>query len=178
MEMSIKITRKKGDVDIKDVKAFAKTLAKRNVTSGVHKQEGQQVNYYSGTKVIDYACYNEFGGTKEGQPPLSNPPPRPFVRVKESRDLRNNIKRETRDIMNVIIHEKYKGNKVTKVNYLLGSIGTLYVNEMLDRINNSPSLYQGNAPRTIEQKGFDHPLVDTMLLAKSLRYKVNVINGK
>lgn len=178
MEMSIKITRKKGDVDIKDVKAFAKTLAKRNVTSGVHKQEGQQVNYYSGTKVIDYACYNEFGGNKG-----NNPPARPFVRVKESRELRNNIKRETRDIMNVIIHEKYKGNKVTKVNYLLGSIGTLYVNEMIDRINNSPTYFAKvglgqNAPRTIEQKGFDHPLIDTMLLAKSLRYKVNVINGK
>lgn len=169
MNMRIKIERKKGDIDFKDVDAFAKALAKRNVTSGVHKEEGQQVNYYSGTKVIDYACYNEFGGNLG-----NNPPPRPFVRVKESRELRNEIKRETRDCMKVIIHEKYKGNKVSKVNYLLGSIGTLYVNEMIDRINNSPSLYQGNAPRTIEQKGFDHPLVNTMLLAKSLRYKVNM----
>lgn len=174
MRMSIKIERRKGDIDIKDVKAFAKALAKRNVTSGIHKEEGQQVNYYSGTKVIDYACYNEFGGTKEGHPPLSNPPPRPFVRVKESGELKYNIKKETKDIMRVIIHEKYKGNKVSKVNYLLGTIGRLYVNEMIDRINNSPNLYQGNAENTIRIKGFDHPLVDTMLLAKSLRYKVNM----
>lgn len=173
MKMSIKVTRKK-NIDVKDVENFAKALAKRNVTIGVHRQEGQSINSESGTKVIDYACYNEFGGTKEGQPPLSNPPPRPFVRVKESRELKSNIKRETRDVMKVIIHEKYKGNKVKHVNYLLGSIGTLYLNEMIDRINNSPSLYQGNAPRTIEQKGFDHPLIDTMLLAKSLRYKVNM----
>ena len=168
MKMSIKVTRKK-NIDVKDVENFAKALAKRNVTIGVHRQEGQSINSESGTKVIDYACYNEFGGN-EGD----NPPPRPFVRVKESRELKSNIKRETRDVMKVIIHEKYKGNKVKHVNYLLGSIGTLYLNEMIDRINNSPSLYKGNAPRTIEQKGFDHPLVDTMLLAKSLRYKVNM----
>lgn len=168
MKMSIKVTRKK-NIDVKDVENFAKALAKRNVTIGVHRQEGQSINSESGTKVIDYACYNEFGGN-EGD----NPPPRPFVRVKESRELKSNIKRETRDIMKVIIHEKYKGNKVKHVNYLLGSIGMLYLNEMIDRINNSPNLYQGNAPRTIEQKGYDHPLVDTMLLAKSLRYKVNM----
>ena len=76
--------------------------------------------------------------------------------------------------MKVIIHEKYKGNKVSKVNYILGSIGTLYLNEMIDRINNSLTLYQPNAPSTIDKKGFNHPLVDTMLLAKSLRYKVNM----
>ena len=169
--MRIEITRKKGDIDFKDVDAFAKALAKRNVTSGVHKQEGQQVNLRSGTRVIDYACYNEFGHPHDNP---TRPPRRPFVRVKESRELRNEIKRETRDIMNTFIHEKYKGNKVTKVNYLLGSIGTLYVNEMIDRINNSPSLYQGNAESTIRIKGFDHPLADTMLLAKSLRYKVNM----
>lgn len=167
--MRIEITRKKGDIDFKDVDAFAKALAKRNVTSGIHKEEGQQVNNRTNTKVIDYACYNEFGGNLG-----NNPPARPFVRVKESNELKNNIKRETRDIMKVIIHEKYKGNKVAKVNYLLGSIGTLYVNEMIDRINNSPSLYQGNAESTIRIKGFDHPLADTMLLAKSLRYKVNM----
>lgn len=177
--MSIKITRKKGDVDIKDVKNFAKALAKRNVTSGIHKQEGQQVNSVSGTKVIDYACYNEFGGNLG-----NNPPARPFVRVNftEGSKLKSEIKRETKDIMKTFIHEKYKGNKVTMVNYLLGSIGTLYVNEMIDRINNSPTYFadiglEHNQPSTIKQKGFDHPLVDTMLLAKSLRYKVNVING-
>jgi len=176
MEMSIKVTCKKGDVDIKDVKAFAKALAKRNVTAGIHKQEGQQVNSVSGTKVIDYACYNEFGHG-------ITPPQRQFVRVKESRELKGDIKRKTKEVMNVIIHEKYKGNKVQKVNYLLGSIGTLYVNEMLDRINNSPTYFAEvglgqNAQSTINRKGFDHPLIDTMLLAKSLRYKVNVINGK
>ena len=53
---------------------------------------------------------------------------------------------------------------------------------MIDRINNSPTYFADrglgeNAPSTIEQKGFDHPLIHTMLLAKSLRYKVNVING-
>ena len=69
MEMSIKITRKKGDIDYKDVKAFAQVLAKRNVTSGIHKQEGQAVNSVSGTKVIDYACYNEFGGNLGNNPP-------------------------------------------------------------------------------------------------------------
>ena len=173
MKMSIKVTCKK-NIDLKDVENFAKALAKRNVTIGMHRQEGQLFSYYSGTKLIDVACYNEFGGTKYPDKPLQNPPPRPFVRVKESRELKSNIKRETRDIMKVIIHEKYKGNKVKHVNYLLGSIGTLYLNEMIDRINNSPSLYKGNAPSTIEIKGFDHPLIDSMQLAKSLRYKVNM----
>lgn len=165
--MGIKIIRKKGNVDIEDVKSLAKALEERNVTIGVHKEEGQAINSRSETKVIDYACYNEFGGNKG-----DNPPARPFVRIKQSEELRNAIKLWHKKIKNTL-YKSIKGKVALTAKRLYEEVGKLYMHQMWHRLQFSSQFYNGNAPRTIEQKGFDHPLVDTMLLFKSLRYKVN-----
>lgn len=163
--MGVKVIRKKGNVDIKDVKALAKALGERNVTIGVHKEEGQAINTRSETKVIDYACYNEFGNGE-------NPPARPFIRIKQSEELRNAIILWHKKIKNTV-YKNLKGKIALTARRLYEEVGNLYLHQMWHRIQFSPQFYKGNAPRTIEQKGFDHPLVDTMLLFKSLRYKVN-----
>jgi hypothetical protein len=182
--MQIIVSRKKGDVDIKDVKNFAKALAKRSVTIGVHKAEGQKTNEISGTKVIDYACYNEFGGNKNitiggttSNIADNNPPARPFVRVASDEQLRDKIKKTSKEEFNKVAKNKYKGKARALVQNIYGEIGKLYLEKMTDRLND-PGLYPYlmNAQSTIENKGFDHPLIDTGLLGKSLKVKIRVGN--
>ena len=170
MQMKISITRKKGDIDFKDFQAFTKALEKRSVTIGVHRAEGNRVNDISGARVIDYACYNEFGNG-------NHPPARPFVRVKEDRQLRDNIKSKEKFILDGYIQNKFIDNKVSMAQNLYGEIGKLYLKEMFNRLEDSNQFYIGNAPRTIKQKGFDHPLIDTALLGKTLRVKVRIGEG-
>lgn len=182
--MEIIVTCKKGDVDIKDVKSFAKSLAKRSVTIGVHKAEGQETNTISGTKVIDYACYNEFGGNKNitiggtiSNIANNNPPARPFVRVASNEKLRANIKKTSREEFDKIAKNKYKGRKDKLVQTVYGEVGKLYLKAMTDRLGD-PGLYPYlmNALSTIRNKGFDHPLIDTGLLGKSLKVKIRTSN--
>ena len=58
--MAVKVIRKKGNIDIKDVKGLAKALSSKEVTIGVHKEEGAKLNPETQTPVIKYACWNEF----------------------------------------------------------------------------------------------------------------------
>ena len=106
--MAVKVIRKKGNIDIKDVKGLAKALSSKEVTIGVHKEEGAKLNPETQTPVIKYACWNEFGThhitkhkymfVRHGKIAVINEgsdisiPARPFVRVKNSRELRNAIK--------------------------------------------------------------------------------------
>lgn len=167
MQMKISVTRKKGDVDFKDFQAFAKALKKRSVTIGVHKAEGNKTNEISGTKVIDYACYNEFGNG-------NNPPARPFVRVKEDRKLREDIKAKERSTLEKFAQNKFADNKVSMVQELYGEVGKLYLKEITNRLEDSLNYFPENKPSTVRQKGFNHPLIDTTLLGNSLKAKIRV----
>lgn len=169
--MRTEIIRKKGDVDIKDIKSFVKLLANRYVTVGVHKAEGSRKNSISGTKVIDYACYNEFG--HEG-----HPPERSFVRrLAHDNEAKQDIKDKQIEEMKKISKAHYKGNKVNLINNLYGEIGKVALKRMTFYIEN-PSTFIGNAERTVKNKGFDHPLLDTGLLVKSLKAKVRGGTGR
>lgn len=177
MQMKIEIKRKKGSVDSKDISAFIKALKKRSVTIGVHKTEGNKVNDISGTKVIDYACYNEFGGYKKGGVLNfdNNPPARPFVRFLVDEELKGKLRKKSDEELNKIIANHYKGRKDGLVQTLYGEIGKLYLEKMRNRFDDPNAYpYLMNAAATIKNKGFDHPLIDTTLLAKSLKIKVRI----
>lgn len=188
INMTVKVFRKKGNVDIKDVKKLAKALKEREVTIGVHKEEGQALNPETQTPVIKYAQWNEFGTehkakhnyrfTRHGQEvfiPAGSDigiPKRPFVRVKNSPELRNAIKLWHRKIkMGLYKNLKYStGGRVA--NELLGEVGRLYLHQMWHRLQFSSRYYPQNKPLTEKLKGFNHPLIDTGTLFQSLRYKV------
>ena len=59
------------------------------------------------------------------------------------------------------------------VNEIYGEVGRLYLHQMWHRLQFSLKYYKENKPLTEDLKGFNHPLVDTGTLFKSLRYKVN-----
>lgn len=189
--MAIKVIRKKGNVDIKDVKGLAKALQSHYVTIGVHKEEGQTLNSETQTPVIKYAQWNEFGTThitkhkyrfvrhgKYVEIPEGadiSIPPRPFVRVKNSRELRNAIKLWHRKIKKGFYRDlsHKRANGVAKE--LLSEVGRLYLHQMWHTLQFSKSPegnFLENAPLTEYLKGFNHPLIDTGTLFKSLRYKV------
>lgn len=170
--MDIEIICKKGDVDIKDLKSFSKKLAKRSVTIGVHKAEGNKINDVSKTKLIDYACYNEFGHP-ENAGADGRPPSRSFVRkIANDSKARNEIKQKEYDEMTKIAQAHFKGNTNEMINNMYSEVGKVALDCMIYYIENSSQFYIGNADRTIKNKGFDHPLLDTGLLVKSLRVKI------
>lgn len=187
--MGIKIIRKKGNVDIKDVKNLVKALKERDVTIGVHRAEGQKLNPETQTPVIKYACWNEFGTNhitkheynfvRHGQKVVINKgsdisiPPRPFVRVKNSSELRRAIKLWHRKIK-FRLYKNLKNSTGGRVaNELLGEVGRLYLHQMWHILQFGSNEHLPNAPLTEYLKGFNHPLVDTGTLFKALRYKVN-----
>ena len=175
--MRIEIIRKKGDVDIKDLKHFGRMLSNRSVTIGIHQNEGQKVNFWSGTKVIDYACYNEFGHP-ENAGADGKPPSRKFVRrLLYDSDTLEKIKAKGREHIHRIARNRYKdtGGKMAKDLY--ADIGLIGLEQMQYYIADSFTWAIPNAPKTIKKKGFDHPLHDTGLLATCLRAKVRGKNG-
>ena len=167
----IKVIRKKGDVDIKNLKLFNKHLSNFSVTVGVHKEEGQKTNFWTGTKVIDYACYNEFG--HEGKPPE-----RSFVRrVTKDKDVLDDIKKTGLNEFKKISrwHYKDKGGELTKKLY--SKIGTVVLKQMQYYFDDSKNIFLENAESTIKRKHTDYPLIDTGLLASSIKAKIRGKNG-
>lgn len=185
--MTVKVFRKKGNVDIKDVKNLAKALASREVTIGVHKEEGAKLNPETNTPVIKYACWNEFGTNhitkyrykfvrhgKYVEIPQGSDisiPERHFVRVKNSEELRNAIKLWHRKIKKGLYKNLSHKRSDGVANELLSEVGRLYLHQMWHILQSGKDL-EPNAPLTEYLKGFNHPLVDTGTLFQSLRYKV------
>lgn len=190
--MAVKVIHKKGNVDIKDIIGLSKALKRANVTIGVHKKEGQTLNPETQTPVIKYACWNEFGThhiTKHKYKFVRHNkyvvipegsdisiPPRPFVRVKNSEELRRALKlwhkRMSHNFWRHVTHSTVNG----AVNEMYGEVGRLYLHQMWHILQSSKSPegdFERNKPLTEFLKGFDHPLIDTGTLFKSLRYKVN-----
>ena len=189
--MAVQVIRKKGNVDIKDVKGLADALSARQVTIGVHKEEGQTVNPETGTSVIKYACWNEFGThhvtkhrykfVRHGKVVVINEgsdisiPARPFVRVKNSAELRNAIKLWHNKIKKRLYKDLSHKSANGAADELLGEVGRLYLHQMWQILQFSKSpegTFPENAQLTEHLKGFNHPLIDTGTLYQSLRYKV------
>lgn len=167
--MAVKVIRKKGNISLKRLSGLYDELAKRNVTIGVHKEEGQAINSESGTKVIDYACYNEFGthhitqhqytfeshGERVSIPAGKDIsiPARPFVRISHLPELRTAIKKRQGELFRELIAKKFKGGNISNANYLYKEIGKIYQEKMLDRITKGFVGEAPNKPLTLFLKG-------------------------
>lgn len=110
--------------------------------------------YPDGTPVAKVAFWNEFGV------PSRNQPPRPF--------FRNMIAEKSPEWPDMIADLAKKNNLDGKKT--MGQIGEIIAGQVKESINNfsSPAL----SPKTIKQKGFDKPLIDTGIMVDSVVSKV------
>jgi hypothetical protein len=110
--------------------------------------------YPDGTSLPTVAAQNEFGD------PAKKIPPRPFFRttISKNSDEWGNLVAKAAKFYN------YDEKQVLSV------LGQKIKEQIQDSIRSWDS--PPNAPRTIEKKGFNNPLVDTRQLLNSPEYKV------
>lgn len=129
------------------------TWSDLNIKVGVFSKGGSYSN--DGGEPLssaDVALINEMGS--------GNIPARPFI---------SDSFYESEDIVEPML-EGFLFEKNTKS--LSRDIGKILKQMMQQRIIESSSHYQANAPTTIERKGFDHPLVETGRMLGDVNFKV------
>lgn len=145
-------------VEIKGGQKFQRALDEiaQKVSNAAVVQVGflENARYPDGTSVAMVAAIQEYGA------PSRNIPPRPF--------FRNMIAAESAhwpaDVAKLLKAHDFDAAAA------LGDMGQEISAELQLSINEFTS--PGNAPSTIERKGFDHPLIDTGLMRDSVNYRV------
>ena len=126
-----------------NVMAYLNDMIKKMGGGNVEVGFSNGATYPDGALVAGVAYENEFGV------PSRNQPPRPF--------FRNMIAKESptwgATMAKLMKSQKYNGNQV------LGLMGEDIAGALVQSIIDFKD--PGNAPRTIAEKGFDDPLVDT-----------------
>ena len=135
---------------VDDAKKAEKT---RDVKVGVLAGTGVHPNAEHGETVAEIAAKNEFGE--------KHVPARPF--------LRPAINEHHSDITEVVrktLVRLLKGEiTAAQAESALGMTGQTLIRTQIDKTTTPP-----NAPRTIAEKGSDHPLIDTGLLKQSINW--------
>jgi len=154
-----KIEFKKRDVRLKDVPKFLQGLIENKVTVGIHQTQDKRPR---GKSNVYIGYINEFG--------LGNFPPRPFVRLYLYPEKTYRVMNEYRNRYNEQIRQGLK-TPIMSAKNVLKDVGEIAQKEMRDIILSNTMLIS-NAPKTIELKGFDYPLVETGRLVNAIKYKV------
>lgn len=103
-----------------------------------------------------YGAANEYGD------PGHNVPARPFMAT--------TFAMRRREWLNIIVAElKKRGNSTKQIVQAAGNYAAANIVETLD---NAPTLFAANAPYTVKKKGFDYPLKETGRLRKSIKVKI------
>lgn len=143
------------------VKLFKLDTVRRALTTLVDKVGGQtelqvgffeDAKYQDGTPVAAVAAYNEFG--------TLTIPPRPFMRDTIAHNREN---------WGPLMGAALKASGYNARN-ALNMAGEKIASQMQREITDMKS--PPNAPRTVKQKGFDKPLIDTGHMLNSVSYEV------
>ena len=186
-----KLERKGNGIKVEDAIAFFRSLEKNKISSGIHKDEGQDV--------VLKASHTEFGtgrvmsmypdGWYGGDiPPFTDKPygyvkrvpPRPAIRMYLYQDMRDKITNEYQFAMDVEKHSKLKQPNVNAQNVLkhVGSECVVMQRDKMarggyDQSTNDTGLDpENNGLRTINYKGFNDPWVQTGETISAVNYKV------
>lgn len=135
------------------LKGEALKLSKKySVTVGIHAQEG--ATKVNGKTLAQIGAINHFGA--------ENIPARPFLDVAlEDKRVKKRLNRAFRQGFR-------KDNSVPAGLNALGQIAANEITQYILKLDAPP-----NAPKTIQRKGKDDPLVDTGRLARSITHKLN-----
>lgn len=133
---------------------YIKNLAVQKAKIDVGFFEGANYPNKEETSVVKVAIANEYGI------PENNQPPRPFM--KQTYDT---YAGKWRDIFGkLLIKNKYDTKKS------MGQMGLIIQGQIQDTISNGH--FVPNAASTIAKKGKDTPLKDTLVMQRSVTYKV------
>lgn len=142
--------------DDSEYKKFKRKINASNdleVSIGIHEDAG--VNE-EGDDILEYATWNHYG--------TANIPKRPFVDL--AADRNNNWQKYVDEALGNLI------DKNTSLKIEAGKVGAIAVKDMKAIIENKQILPM-NAPKTIANKGFDHPLIETGALVDAIKYKIH-----
>lgn len=129
------------------------------------KGDGKQIpDKQVGTSIAYVMRVQEFGATiKRGNATIVIPA-RPFMRL-----AYQNFLKQRKAIQTKIAKQLIRGD--IKPEQALGQIGLALEGCIVDSIKNGG--WEGNAPSTIEKKGFDKPLIDSAQAWQAVVSKVN-----
>lgn len=142
-------------VELKTNEAFFKSLNrgfdKNEIHVGVFGEESSQKALSAETGVY-------FDKTKNKR---FNAPVRPFI---------SDSFNEAVDSLDSVFNDEMVLSK--EFENKIDSIGQKLVIDMQSKIEFSPTYYEGNAPLTIANKGFDHPLIETGEMYNDIGFKI------
>jgi hypothetical protein len=108
--------------------------------------------------VASYGYINEFGA------PRHNIPPRPFMRTTFA--FRN---AEWKNVLAAELKNGASSKEALKV------AGAYMAQNICETLRNAPMLFEGNAQKTIDKKGFNYALLETGKMFKAVRYNVRAL---
>lgn len=135
----------------KRIRAQVKALDKRSVTVGLHEKDAGERE----PNAVMRGYYNEFG--------TENIPARPFIRGthdEKKREWATKITRRFRSLM-------YGHIDAEQFLRMVGRMSRDDIKAAVIAWSTPP-----NAPRTVAQKGFDDPLIETGEMRDAVRYNV------
>lgn len=138
----------------KDFDKLLERLAKTKISAGVFADAG--TNSKSGTSVVDYAYYNEYGTDKI--------PARPFM------SLTADAQKDNWANLMAASFDKIVATQGGSVDRELGRIGERMINDIKETI--SSNIAPVNAPSTIKRKKSSRTLIDTGYLRSSISSKI------
>jgi hypothetical protein len=123
------------------------------VAVGIHEDAGLNEN---GEDILQYAIWNHFG--------TESIPERPFVTL--SSDRHKNWEKQIKKAFENFLDQK------TSLKEEASKVGEIAVKDMKSIIENK-EVPPPNAELTAKRKGFNHPLIETGALIKSIKYKID-----
>ena len=142
---------KEKDMGWRKIKRALRHVDGKSVTVGLHEEDAGEGDPSNAEK----GYYNEFG--------TEHIPARPFLRSTHDSKKLEWVRRMQRDFGLVL------GNRMTGQR-MLESVGKLAASDVHQAVIDWDT--PPNAPRTVQKKGFDDPLVETGEMAEAIDYKV------
>lgn len=172
-----KLERKGNGIRVEDAIAFFRGLEKNKISSGIHKEEGQEY--------IKRAAHTEFGSPVFGawETPfgtVNHVPPRPAIRMFLYPDMLKEVSDTYSKKIDIEKKNKLKSpnNNVLEVQEKVGMKCQYLQQEKMIKGgyswegNNTGNDPEHNGIRTIMWKGFDDPCISTGETLQHVNYKV------
>lgn len=141
---------KVNDAEWQKLRKKFKTINKRYVTAGLHKEEAG-----SGTpNNVEKGIFNEFG--------TENIPARPFISATAIKQRKKWLEKIRLNLNLVLV------NRISPQQFLdnIGKTAAGDIKKYVIELSTPP-----NAPRTIAKKGFDDPLIETGEMRDAISHK-------
>lgn len=104
----------------------------------------------------------KYGATNEYGDPGHNVPARPFMHT--------TFQQRRQEWLSLIIDKLKKGGASSR--QIVQEVGNQVAGNIVETLDNAPTLFAANAPYTVKKKGFDYPLKETGRLRKTIKCRV------